>query len=76
MEQEEESLADCMDVLTALNGFGIVMNQEQDIVYVTNNVSEYIGLTAVSLNLFIQYFYYIWHKSWILRDKTVHCSGL
>ena len=48
MEQEEESLADCMDVLTALNGFGIVMNQEQDIVYVTNNVSEYIGLTAVS----------------------------
>jgi len=47
--KEEESLADCMDVLTALNGFGIVMNQEQDIVYVTNNVSEYIGLTAFEL---------------------------
>lgn len=46
---KEECGVGNLDLLSAINGFGIVLNEYQDIVYVTNNVSEYIGLTSFEL---------------------------
>ena len=45
MVQEEVS-AD-KDVLEAVNGFSLVLSEDQDIIHVSNNVSNYIGLTSV-----------------------------
>ena len=51
--RQEEFPAENLDLLSAVNGFGVVLNSDQDIVYVSNNVSEYIGLTAVRILCFL-----------------------
>ena len=37
-----------IDALQCLDGFSIVLGQNLDIIYVSENVSDFIGLTQVS----------------------------
>ena len=37
-----------IDALQCLDGFNIVLGQNLDIIYVSENVSDFIGLTQVS----------------------------
>ena len=39
-----------IDALQCLDGFNIVLGQNLDIIYVSENVSDFIGLTQVSLD--------------------------
>ena len=40
-----------IDVLQCLDGFNIVLGHNLDIIYVSENVSDFIGLTQVSVSL-------------------------
>ena len=40
-----------IDVLQCLDGFNIVLGHNLDIIYVSENVSDFIGLTQVSLDM-------------------------
>ena len=42
-----------IDALQCLDGFNIVLGQNLDIIYVSENVSDFIGLTQVSLDIHI-----------------------
>ena len=47
-EEDEFELPD-MDLLSCLDGFSLVLGAEGDIIYVSKNVSNYMGLKPVEL---------------------------
>jgi len=47
-EEEEIEIPD-LDILTCLDGFSLVLGAEGDIIYVSKNVSSYMGLKPVEL---------------------------
>ena len=49
MKEEEEIAIPDLDVLSCLDGFSLVLGAEGDIIYVSKNVSSYIGLKPVEL---------------------------
>ena len=50
---KEEFKVQDIDTLQCLDGFNIVLGQNLDIIYVSENVSDFIGLTQVSLDNYI-----------------------
>ena len=49
MKEEEEIEIPDPDILTCLGGFSLVLGAEGDIIYVSKNVSSYMGLKPVEL---------------------------
>ena len=49
VKEEEEIAIPDLDVLSCLDGFSLVLGAEGDIIYVSKNVSSYIGLKPVEL---------------------------
>ena len=49
---KEEFKVQDIDTLQCLDGFNIVLGQNLDIIYVSENVSDFIGLTQVSLDTY------------------------
>ena len=50
---KDEFIVQDIDALQCLDGFNIVLGQNLDIIYVSENVSDFIGLTQVSLDIHI-----------------------
>ena len=49
VKEEEEITIPDLDVLSCLDGFSLVLGAEGDIIYVSKNVSSYVGLKPVEL---------------------------
>ena len=49
MKEEDESAIPDLDLLSCLDGFSLVLGAEGDIIYVSKNVSNYMGLKPVEL---------------------------
>ena len=49
LKEEDESAIPDLDLLSCLDGFSLVLGAEGDIIYVSKNVSNYMGLKPVEL---------------------------
>ena len=50
---KEEFKVQDIDTLQCLDGFNIVLGQNLDIIYVSENVSDFIGLTQVRITVML-----------------------
>ena len=49
MKEEEDNAIPNLDILTCLDGFSLVLGSKGDIIYVSKNVTSYMGVKAEEL---------------------------
>ena len=59
MPQVKEEIYPDMDLFSCLDGFSLILGVGGDVIYVSDNVSKYIGLTQVGSGFLLIHFHFL-----------------
>ena len=60
-----------VDILSCLDGFNLVLSSGGDVIYASNNVNKYIGISTVSFTFIVLsgIFHYVMY--WAKKEQTL-----